>query len=244
MVDRLLGDDDFKVVTGDRDLGDDRHLPGVQRDQWVRVGKASVFYLAEGPLRILRVLVLRSTPCDLLYVNSFFTRGLSIWPVVLWRLGLVPARCSSLRVASSRRALWKSSRCEKRPSSPAHDFGLYCDGSIGTSPPLLRATTSRALGARSNGQRRAPRTALSGRAGCGSGSHQMDFAAACSAVEGGAAGSPPPKAPGLLRVVFVSHVLKNLQFALDCLRGLRGRVVFVTCTDRWRMRGTGENARR
>ena len=234
MVDRLGDEFDFKVVTGDRDLGDDQPYPGVQRDQWVRVGKASVFYLAEGPLRILRILrVLRSTPCDLLYVNSFFTRGLSIWPVVLWRLGLVPA---PLLLAP--RGEFSPGALEIKPLRKAAfiagaRLGLYNGVAWHVSTSLESDDVARALGARSKRHLGGPLAPALPRGK----SRVREWIAsdlgaplrpAPSAVEGGAAGSPPPKAPGLLRVVFVSRVSrkKNLQFALDCLRGLRGRVVF------------------
>lgn len=73
LVNHLHGEFQFMIVTRDRDLGDDAPYPGVSRHEWNSVGFARVYYLEPGAetLSCLRQIV-RSTPHDLIYLNSFF----------------------------------------------------------------------------------------------------------------------------------------------------------------------------
>lgn len=69
-----LGDEfEFKIVTRDRDLGDDRPYRNIVPDQWQRVGHSDVFYLSprSASLASIRHLV-KQTPHQMLYLNSFF----------------------------------------------------------------------------------------------------------------------------------------------------------------------------
>lgn len=72
-VDHLCGDFDFKIVTRDRDLGDDQPYPDVKLNQWQQVRNAKVYYLSSRSetLRDIRNLI-DDTPHDMLYLNSFF----------------------------------------------------------------------------------------------------------------------------------------------------------------------------
>ena len=78
-----LGDDiDFRIVTGDRDLGADAPLP-VRHGTWHTVGKAQVLYLspAEQTASQWRTLLAELQP-DQLYLNSLFSGPFSRLP---WR---------------------------------------------------------------------------------------------------------------------------------------------------------------
>ena len=78
-----LGDDiDFRIVTGDRDLGADAPLP-VRTGTWHTVGKAQVLYLspADQTASQWRTLLAELQP-DQLYLNSLFSRPFSRLP---WR---------------------------------------------------------------------------------------------------------------------------------------------------------------
>jgi glycosyltransferase involved in cell wall biosynthesis len=89
-----LGDEvDFRVVTSDRDLGEPTPYPGIEPNRWTQVGKARAMYVSPG-LRSLwnLITVLRSTPVDVLYLNSFFARQSSMLPALLRRLGLFHAQ--------------------------------------------------------------------------------------------------------------------------------------------------------
>jgi glycosyltransferase involved in cell wall biosynthesis len=89
-----LGDEfDFHVVTSDRDLGDAVAYPGVTADAQAKVGKARVTYLSpreQGFRGICRLL--RGTPHDAVYLNSFFDPVFSAVPLLLRRLELTPRK--------------------------------------------------------------------------------------------------------------------------------------------------------
>ena len=82
----------FKVVTRDRDLGDDVAYPQIVPNSWNRLDGAEVMYVPpKGDFLALLKLV-RKLPVDILYLNSFFSPVFSIWLLVLRKCGLVPAR--------------------------------------------------------------------------------------------------------------------------------------------------------
>ena len=89
MVERLADQFDIRVVTQDRDDGDHVPYPDVQPDRWTPVGAGQVLYLpAVKGFWASLVRTLRNEPCDLLYVNSFFSFRFGIAPALLRRLGL------------------------------------------------------------------------------------------------------------------------------------------------------------
>lgn len=72
-VDHLCDEFEFRIVTRDRDLGDDQPYPGIPLEQWQEVGNAMVYYLppqSETTGDILRLIT--ETPHHILYLNSFF----------------------------------------------------------------------------------------------------------------------------------------------------------------------------
>lgn len=92
MVDHL-GDDalDFRIVTADRDVLDSEPYPNVTVDDWNVVGKAQVFYASPGN-RSLSAFerLIRETPHDVLYLNSFFDPAFTLRPMLARRLGRLP----------------------------------------------------------------------------------------------------------------------------------------------------------
>lgn len=72
-VDHLCDEFEFKIVTTDRDLGDDKPYPDVKLNQWQQVGNAQVYYLSSqsNTLKDIYNLII-NTPHDMLYLNSFF----------------------------------------------------------------------------------------------------------------------------------------------------------------------------
>jgi glycosyltransferase involved in cell wall biosynthesis len=89
-----LGDEfEMLVVTSDRDLGASSPYKDVQLDAWNKVGKAYVHYMRRRSQTIRGMArLLRETPHDLLYLNSFFSPRFSIIPLAVMRLGLAPKR--------------------------------------------------------------------------------------------------------------------------------------------------------
>jgi glycosyltransferase involved in cell wall biosynthesis len=72
-VDHMCDEFAFKIVTRDRDLGDDQPYPDIKLNEWQQVGNAQVYYLSSQSetLRDIHNLI-ADTPHDMLYLNSFF----------------------------------------------------------------------------------------------------------------------------------------------------------------------------
>jgi glycosyltransferase involved in cell wall biosynthesis len=87
-----LGDEfEMLVVTSDRDAKASSPYTDVHLDAWNRVGKAHVHYMRRRSQTIRGMArLLRETPHDLLYLNSFFHPRFSIIPMTVMRLGLAP----------------------------------------------------------------------------------------------------------------------------------------------------------
>ena len=89
-----LGDEfDIRIVTRDRDAMDTKPYEEIVVDEWNKVGKAQVFYASKSTLKLNGVArLLRETPHDLLYLNSFFAFDFSILPLLARRIGLAPRK--------------------------------------------------------------------------------------------------------------------------------------------------------
>jgi glycosyltransferase involved in cell wall biosynthesis len=89
-----LGDEfSFRILTSDRDYGDDRAFPGIEVDRWQRVGKADVLYMP-AERRGVRAFAhaLEAVQYDVLYLNSFFHPQFTIAPLLAYRLGVARRR--------------------------------------------------------------------------------------------------------------------------------------------------------
>ena len=93
VVEQLEREFRFKVITKDRDFGDRVPYRELSADVWTRLGNAEVRYLSPSSQSFagLRHL-LHLIRYDVLYLNSFFSASLTIKPLVLRRLGLIPSR--------------------------------------------------------------------------------------------------------------------------------------------------------
>jgi glycosyltransferase involved in cell wall biosynthesis len=80
----------LKIITSDRDLGDEAPYQGVIVNVWTRVGKADVRYVSRDRFSFLglRQLMLDTT-FDAIYLNSFFSWRCTIIPLLLRRLGMI-----------------------------------------------------------------------------------------------------------------------------------------------------------
>lgn len=89
-----LGDEfDFRIVTKDRDALDTRPYPDVAVNEWNRVGKAQVYYASPDSLTLGKISrLIRETPHDVLYLNSFFSTRFTALPLVARRMGILPDR--------------------------------------------------------------------------------------------------------------------------------------------------------
>jgi len=83
----------FLIVTCDRDALDSEPYRDISADQWNCVGKAKVFYAPPGNRSLTAfVRLIRETPHDVLYLNSFFDPVFTLLPLAARAMGLVPRR--------------------------------------------------------------------------------------------------------------------------------------------------------
>jgi glycosyltransferase involved in cell wall biosynthesis len=90
MVDRLGDEFDFRIVTMDRDVHDSCPYESIAADEWNKVGKAQVFYVSPTPKLLWTFSrLMRETPHDVLYLNSFFSRTFTLIPLLVRGFGRV-----------------------------------------------------------------------------------------------------------------------------------------------------------
>jgi len=75
---------EYKVVTGDRDLGDTHSYSDVTHGKWNCLSNCSIFYLGSGIQGILNI-ILNIFKCkkDIVYLNSFFSVKFSFIPLLI-----------------------------------------------------------------------------------------------------------------------------------------------------------------
>lgn len=208
LVDRLGDEFDFRIVTSDRDLGDDRAYPDVPVNRWTKVGKAEVRYLPPKPSLRDIAAILASLPYDLLYLNSFFDLRFTSAPLLLRRLGRACARRPAIlapRGEFSEGAL-RLKRAKKRAFMVAGRVGALHQGlTWQASTEHEAADIRRAMG---------------------------DVDIICAPDLPRRVGTLPDRIARIagdpLRVAFLSRIspMKNLLFALEVLAKVRAPVVF------------------
>jgi len=209
MCEWLEGDFDFRVVTRNRDLAVAEPYPDHRPGQWYPFGATQVRYLgppyaAPGPLRR----ILAEWRPDLLYFHSFMDPALVIMPLVLRRLGLIPAEIpavvaprgefspGALRIKPVRKAAW---------SALARVAGVYRDVTWQATDAQEEVNIRRHFGAEARvgiAPNLPPR------------------------VEFGSLPARRAKPEGTLRLVFLSRIspMKNLRGALASLAPVRASV--------------------
>lgn len=90
LVDSLGDQLDIRIVTHDRDVLDTKPYPNILPDAWNSVGNAQVFYGSARTMNLRGIAkLIRRTPYDVLYLNSFFSFTFTFLPLLLRWLGLV-----------------------------------------------------------------------------------------------------------------------------------------------------------
>lgn len=93
MVERLSDSFEFRIVALDRDLGDVSPYPDVLPDTWMPRGEALVRHVRPQGFGLRRVAeIVRSTPHDAIYLNSFFDPRFTQSVLVNHRLGRLCGR--------------------------------------------------------------------------------------------------------------------------------------------------------
>ena len=91
MQESLEDEYEFRIITRDRDLGSSKAYPDTATGTWCSVDRAQVCYLSPPhwlPGRIRRAV--QSARPDLVYLQSAVDPAMSIMPLLLRRLGLIP----------------------------------------------------------------------------------------------------------------------------------------------------------
>ena len=92
-VDQLGEEFDIRIVCRDRDMSDTEPYSNVAVNAWNTLGKAQVFYASEKMVNLIGIRrLLRETPHDVLYLNSFFSFRFSILPLLVRWLRLAPLK--------------------------------------------------------------------------------------------------------------------------------------------------------
>ena len=211
MADRLGNEFEFKIVTADRDSGDQKPYPNIELESWNRIGKADVFYLShkKRSLRGFRRL-LRATEYDIIYLNSFFSPHFTIKPLLLRRLRLIPDKPLVIapRGEFSPGALGLKSFKKQVYITSAKALGLYKGAIWQASSEHEEADIWLRFGS----------------------SERVIIAPNLPPVTKAEDGSVAlkEKAKGCLKIIFLSRISrkKNLDRALKMLKGLKGKVEF------------------
>jgi glycosyltransferase involved in cell wall biosynthesis len=208
-----LGDEfEILVVTSDRDSTAPNPYRGVQLDAWNKVGKAYVHYMRRRSQTIRGIArLLRETPHDILFLNSFFCPRFSIIPLMVMRLGLAPKRPVLIAPRGEfSNGAYRLKSWKKRPFTGISRIlrlhrGVRWHASTAQEADDIR----RVLGV--------PNTQIT---------VARNLVAPARPVTGSARNARPKDAP--LRVCFLSRIspMKNLDFALRVLTQVKIPVLF------------------
>ena len=214
LVDQLGNEFDFRIVTSDRDFGDETPYPDIEPNVWNNREHSRVMYLSKDRQKVggLKT-VLAGQEYDILYLNSFFA-PFTIKTLLLRRLGKIPNRPTIV-----------APRGEFSPGAlqikwPKKRVFLHAAGLTGLYRDVIWQASSEfdAKDIDTNIARfhldREPTILVAPNLPPGlpiSQNHE-----------------PPAKSPGAARILFLSRIarMKNLDYALSRLRDVTGRVSF------------------
>lgn len=201
----------FRIITSDRDYEDTDPYPNIEPSTWLPVGRAKVLYLPPEKLNLLSIArVMRETPHDRLYLNSFWNPKFTSLPLLARRLHLAPRKTAVLapRGEFSKGAINLKASRKRAFLAATRMMGLHRNLVWQASTEFEAEDIRRAMG-----------------------DIASDIRIAVDLPRG--AGSPvartPRKAGEALRVVFLSRISpkKNLLFALEVLARVRVPVIFT-----------------
>ena len=200
----------FKVMTADRDLGDSRRYPGIDKNRWTASGDCEVFYTDTRPdsVRAIRRQLCESE-YDILHLNSIFSPRFSIAPLMLRRLGYIAHKPT---VVAPRGELSPNALSIK---SPRKNIFL----AIGRKFGWLAGVTWQAS---TEEEARDIRRIFGANASIAVAPDLMN--PECRSWPS----SQYRKRPGHLDVIFLSRIapVKNLHLAIEAMRGLVGEITF------------------
>lgn len=198
----------FRLFTSDRDLGDNKPYDGIPTDRWIERDNVEICYLSPARRTLGGITaLLRETPHDLLYLNSFFSTYSAIYPLAARRF-----------LHRSRAPIILAPRGEFSPGALAikpfkkrlylnfgHRMGMF-------DHVVWQASTDR----EAQDIARTIRPSV----------NRVHVASDLGPVAMSLRETPQPVSP--LKVLFLSRIspMKNLEFALDVLAKVNAPVVF------------------
>lgn len=210
MVDRLGDQFEFFILTRDRDRMDLKPYHGIRLHEWNRIGKAKVYYVSGFSLGAVRQAIGGIIP-DIIYLNSFFSLSSTKVLILRW-LGLLPNVPIILapRGEFSKGALRLKAHKKRAYIGLALKSGFYRDLIWHASTPREKQEIQRVVG-----------------------NSCKVYVAANISPRVGLYDNPsttikrPEKVSGQVRLAFLSRISpkKNLQFALETLQVLSGRII-------------------
>ena len=211
LIHRFGQDFTWKVITRDRDFKSQASYGDVPIDRWCRVGSADVYYASPEALGAGRMLrLIRDTPHDLLYLNSFFDPRFSALPMLARKFGVLQRRPVLIAPRGEfSEGAYALKRWKKAPFVQIMSmFGVHTDADWHASTELEASDIRRVIGA-SDAQ-----------------VHVASNLAASEVLDGVEAKCSRGSE---LRVCFLSRISpkKNLDFALRVLAQVRQPVSFT-----------------
>ena len=204
MVEDMSDEYSFRIITRDRDCGDDTQYPGILAGEWMDVGNSKVFYVAPTITCVYEIVrVIRNTHFDVLYLNSYFSRLMTFVPLLAVRMMWIGAKpvVVAPRGEFSPGALSVKSIRKRLYTGLVKLFGLYSNvvwqGST-------KSEMNDILRLYPNG----------------------DVFVARDLVSTKKCRPFPTRSREVFRLIFLSRItpMKNLAFLLTCLRRVRARV--------------------
>jgi glycosyltransferase involved in cell wall biosynthesis len=202
---QLDGELDIYILTTDRDLGEETAYAGISTDIWVPYLNHQVCYLSPSQLNWKRITrIIRAIAPDHIYLNSMFSRYMTIYPLMFVRAGGTNAP-----VMLAPRGMLMDSALAVKPGRKKVFLTILKWAGIGRIIRFQATNENEATDI------------------------YRHFGAGTAVVRLGNLPAiprhfipPPEKQPGMLRMVFVgrAHPIKQLDFLLNILTGVRSRV--------------------
>jgi len=212
LVEHLGNDFQFKIITPNHDFGDATPYPSTTPDQWQTVGNAEVMYLSDKTCHAKKLKqLIKETPHDVMYLNSFHNPLFTIQPLIWRRWGTIPYQPVVLapRGELSTNALHFKRIKKKCYALMASLLGL-------TDNIIWQATT---LSEHQMISHFLNKNHVRGVTIC-------DAKALRPTLQSGM--PAPEKVPGKLSMIFLAriHPIKQLHIALSALKKVKGNVEF------------------
>lgn len=220
MVEALGDEFDFRILSSDHDHNERTQYQGIKSHEWVAVGKAQVQYFPSAMRSLWSFIkVVRCTPADAVYLNSFFSRRFSMLPLALRRLSLFHANSVVLapRGEFSLGALRLKGLRKRTYITISKWLGLYRDVLWHASSPHEERDICCIFG---------PRARIAVASPISVGRNREKRSDCKSGTTPDRAIAPRTKPAGSIRLVFLSRIarMKNLDGAISLLSRLSGRV--------------------